>query len=60
MHNFKQISEQIVYAEMFAFHFATDKDITIECDVRICSKEDRKSQCHLKIVKVSIMYAMNK
>jgi len=30
MHNFKQISHQIVYAEMFAFHFATDKDITID------------------------------
>jgi len=60
MHNFKKISDQIVYAEMFAFHFATYKDITIECDVRICSKKDRKSQCYLKIVTVSIMFAMNK
>jgi hypothetical protein len=60
MHNFKQLGDQIVYAEMFAFHFATVKDITIECDVRICSKEERNSQCYLRIVTVSIMYAVNK
>ena len=56
MHNFKKISDKIVYAEMFAFHFATDKDITIECDVRICSAEDKATKCFLKTVGVSIVY----
>ena len=56
MHNFKKISDKIVYAEMFAFHFAKDKDITIECDVRICSAMDKSTKCFLKTVGVSIMY----
>jgi hypothetical protein len=56
MHNFKKISDKIVYAEMFAFHFAKDKDITIECDVRICSTENNSTGCFLKTVGVSIMY----
>lgn len=36
MHNFNQLTKQIIYAEMFGFHFDVNADITIECDVKVC------------------------
>ncbi|VDI11710.1 Hypothetical predicted protein, partial [Mytilus galloprovincialis] len=45
MHAFKNLTDRIVYAEMFGFHFNIDADITIECDVKICTKYSTDPTC---------------
>lgn len=48
MHNFDVISNEILFAEMFGFHFVDDADISVECDVMICRKSDSSANCRLK------------
>lgn len=50
MHNFDIISNKILLAEMFGFHFVDDADISVECDVMICRESDNSEKCRLKQV----------
>lgn len=52
MENFKELTSQIVYAEMFGFHFDFDADITIECDVKVCPTSLTSGKCKLQTVSI--------
>ncbi|XP_063416776.1 uncharacterized protein LOC134699014 [Mytilus trossulus] len=48
MKNFKSSTDKIVYAEMFGFHFDTDADITIECNIKVCATPSSDATCTLQ------------
>lgn len=52
MKNFKSSTNKIVYAEMFGFHFDTDADITIECNVKVCATSSSDSTCTIQTVSI--------
>lgn len=54
MHSFNQLTKQIIYAEMFGFHFDVNADITIECDVKVCGSSSSSDKfCVFQGVSIS-------
>lgn len=47
-----------MYAELFGFHFDFDADITIECDVKVCTKTSPDT-CRFNVSYLSISDAKN-